>query len=150
VKIVVDTNIAFSGILNTDGKIGDLLMNSFQIFEFYSCQYLRQEIHKHQDKLLEISKLSSEELKESKFQIFNCIEFISEEQIEFVFWTKAAQLVRDVDMDDIAFVALNQYLEDARLWTGDKQLLEGLRAKGYKKCISTEELFELRRKIEEK
>lgn len=53
-------------------------------------------------------------------------------------------------MDDIAFVALNEYLEDARLWTGDKQLLEGLRAKGYKKCISTEELFELRRKIEEK
>ncbi len=27
-KVVVDTNIVFSAILNSDGKIGDLLLNS--------------------------------------------------------------------------------------------------------------------------
>ena len=43
-------------------------------------------------------------------------------------------------MDDLPFVALTSYLE-GMLWTGDVKLLNGLRAKGYQKCISTEELL---------
>ena len=31
-KFVVDTNIVFSAILNTQSKIGDLIMNSHGIF----------------------------------------------------------------------------------------------------------------------
>ena len=38
-KIVVDTNIIFSAILNTNGKIGDLLLNSDDVFQFYSPDY---------------------------------------------------------------------------------------------------------------
>ena len=34
-KIVVDTNIVFSAILNSDGHIGELLFNSEEQFEFY-------------------------------------------------------------------------------------------------------------------
>lgn len=34
VKIIVDANIVFSGILNSNGKIGDLLINSRKYFEF--------------------------------------------------------------------------------------------------------------------
>jgi len=37
VKFVVDTNIAFSAVLNTDGKIGDLIMNSHGVLEFHAC-----------------------------------------------------------------------------------------------------------------
>jgi len=33
-KIVVDANIIFSGILNSNGKIGDLLINSGKFFSF--------------------------------------------------------------------------------------------------------------------
>lgn len=33
-RIIVDANIIFSAILNTNGKIGDLLLNSHNIFEF--------------------------------------------------------------------------------------------------------------------
>ena len=53
-KIVVDTNIAFSAILNTETKIGDLLMNSEGLLEFHACQYLRLEIHKHRERLMDI------------------------------------------------------------------------------------------------
>ncbi|MCF8247313.1 MAG: hypothetical protein K9J37_19850 [Saprospiraceae bacterium] len=56
-------------------------------------------------------------------------------------------LVREVDIDDIAFVTLNNYL-DANLWTGDKLLLNHLRfQKGYSKCLTTAELFEIREKL---
>ncbi len=46
-KIVVDTNIIFSTLLNSNTKIGDLLFNSDKHFEFYSCSYMRFEIQKH-------------------------------------------------------------------------------------------------------
>jgi predicted nucleic acid-binding protein len=46
-KFVVDTNIVFSAVLNTQSKIGDLMMNSQGIFEFYACDTLRSELKKH-------------------------------------------------------------------------------------------------------
>lgn len=147
-KIIVDTNIVFSAILNTESKIGDLLMNSESIFEFSSVMYLKEEIKNHEEKLIAISGLTQNEIKQSTEQIFSCIKFISEEIIPFEVWQKAARLVRDVDMDDIAFVALSEY-EDFRLWTGDKELIAGLAAKGFTRCISTEEMIVLRRRLEE-
>ncbi len=45
-KIVVDTNIIFSALLNTNSTIGDLLFNSDKHFDFYSCSYMRYEIKK--------------------------------------------------------------------------------------------------------
>ena len=33
-NIIVDANIIFSGILNSNGKIGDLLINSDNFFSF--------------------------------------------------------------------------------------------------------------------
>ena len=46
-KIIIDTNIIFSCLLNSQGTIGDLIFNSEEIFEFYSNQYMRLEIYKH-------------------------------------------------------------------------------------------------------
>ena len=69
-KIVVDTNIAFSAILNTETKIGDLLMNSEGLLEFHACQYLRIEIHKHRERLIEISGLTEDEFEEAKNLVF--------------------------------------------------------------------------------
>jgi predicted nucleic acid-binding protein len=61
-KFVVDTNIVFSAVLNTDGKIGDLIMNSHGVLEFYSYDAFRSELKKHLPKLLERSKMSEEQL----------------------------------------------------------------------------------------
>ncbi len=61
-KLVVDTNIVFSAILNTESNIGDLFLNSDDVFIFYSSLYLRQEIENHKDKLIQTSKLSELQL----------------------------------------------------------------------------------------
>jgi predicted nucleic acid-binding protein len=45
-----------------------------------------------------------------------------------------------IDLDDTIFVAMGEFL-DAKLWTGDKQLLQGLSEKDYNKVITTEELY---------
>ena len=100
-KFVVDTNIAFSAVLNTEGKIGDLIMNSNGALEFHACDTLRLELKKHRSKLLEVSQLSEEQLDQSIYQITNCLTFTNEALVPFEYWMKASNLVRDIDMDDI-------------------------------------------------
>ena len=61
-KIIVDTNIIFSTLLNSNGTVGNLLFNSDRHFEFFSCSYMRYEIQKHWVKLKKISKLTDKQL----------------------------------------------------------------------------------------
>jgi len=143
VKVIVDTNIIFSGLLNTSGTIGDLIFNSENVFDFYSCNYMRFEIEKHWDKLKQISKLSDKELKESLFRLFTKIHFINEEQIIEKIWLKAENLTTNIYIDDTDFVALTDYLKGV-LWTGDKELYNGLINKGFKKVVRTQELLLIR------
>jgi len=147
VKFVIDTNIAFSAVLNTESKIGDLIMNSHGILEFHACDTLRSELKKHRPKLLELSQTSEEQLNQSEYQITNCLEFTNEALIPFEFWIKGANLVRDIDMDDIAFVTLAEFL-GIKLWTGDRELMKGLAKKGYTNFITTDELYKLRTLLE--
>lgn len=142
-KIILDTTIIFSGLLNTSRTIGDLIFDSETIFEFYSCDYMRFEIEKHWEKLKSISKLTDKELQESLFRLFTKIHFINEEQISEKIWLKAEKLTTDIDIDDTDFVALTEYLNGI-LWTGDKELYNGLKNKGFTKVINTQELLKIR------
>lgn len=81
-KIIVDTNIVFSAILNTQSIIGDLVLNSHKIFQFWSCHFLLGEMDKHWNKLKRISKLADEDLLESQRLIYKNIIFIDEVQIQ--------------------------------------------------------------------
>lgn len=142
-KIVVDTNIIFSSLLNSDGIIGDLIFNSSKHFEFYSCSYMRFEIQKHWEKLKKISKLSNEQLEVSYAQILTKIKFINEEIIPVSIWLSSEKMTKDIDIDDTDFVALTRFLK-ANLWTGDKVLCSGLKEIGFKKVLNTSDLLELR------
>jgi predicted nucleic acid-binding protein len=104
---------------------------------------MRLEIEKHWDKLKKISKLTDKELQESLFRLFTKIHFINEEQILEKIWVKAETLAEDIDIDDTDFIALTYYLKGV-LWTGDKDLYSGLKKKGFKKVISTQELLRKR------
>lgn len=142
-KIVVDANIVFSGILNTKGKIGDLLINSRGLIDLIAPDFLRNEIRKHYAKLVKISKLSIEQIIESEFQICKGIEFISEEQIIKTNWEIAFNLVKDVDEKDIHYVAFSKQF-NRKIWSGDKQLIRGLKKKEFDGFISTEDLYIIR------
>lgn len=142
-KIVVDTNIIFSTLLNSDGVIGDLIFNSSKHFEFYSCSYMRYEIQKHWEKLKKISNLSDEQLEVSYAQILTKIKFINEEIIPVEIWLSSEKITKNIDIDDTDFVALTRFLK-ATLWTGDKVLYNGLNEISFKKVLNTAELLELR------
>lgn len=145
--IIVDTNIVFSAMLNTKSIIGDLILNSNRVFQFWSCHYLLAEIDQHWGKLERISKLTYSELLESQRLIYKNINFIDEGQIPKSFRLKAYDLVKDIDVNDVVFVALNEF-QKSIFWTGDKALINGLRQKRYDRILSTDEMIKLRKELE--
>jgi predicted nucleic acid-binding protein len=145
-KIVVDTNIIFSALLNSNGTIGDVIFNCNQYFEFYSCSYMRFEIKNHWQKLKKISKLTEEELEVSYALILSKINFINEDIIPIHLWQNAEIVVKNIDVDDIDFVALTTFL-NATLWTGDKTLYKGLKAINFEKVMKTDELLSIRNNL---
>jgi predicted nucleic acid-binding protein len=56
-KIVVDTNIVFSALLNSNSRIGRLLLDTRNHFEFYSCKYLQKELFRCLPKIRKYSRL---------------------------------------------------------------------------------------------
>ncbi len=141
-KIIVDTNIVFSAILNVNSRIGRLLIQAPPSIAFYSCDFLVYEIRKHKDKLLKITKLSKNELWELQQLVTQKIHFINDDLLNDDLLDYAENLLQDIDIDDAPFVTLAMQLE-GKLWTGDKKLSEGLAKKGFQNLISTEKLLEL-------
>ena len=148
-RIIVDANIVFSGILKSDGKIGDLLINSGGILKFISPDFLRIEIQRHHNKLIKISKLSLDQVLESEFQVCKSINFISDEQVSSVNWDFASNLVFVIDIKDMIYIAFSKQFR-AKIWSGDKSLIKGLENKGFTNFISTNELWDVRQSKYEK
>jgi predicted nucleic acid-binding protein len=141
VKIIVDTNIVFSGVLNTESNIGRILIDSKNYFEFYSINFLKTELFKHRRKLLNLTAVSEEELDELINLITNKIYFIDEEIISPNQIQEASELIYNTDPSDIPFLALTMYLK-GKLWTGDKVLIKALRKNGFNDLLNTKEVFE--------
>ena len=141
-RIIVDTNVVFSALLNSNSRIGRLLLDSRDKFRFYSCKYLQKEIHRHRDKILHYSRLNSDDLSELIALVESRIFFLEEELLPAAVIAAAKEWVKDIDFDDFAFVAIANHF-DAWLWTGDKKLSTGLRQKGYSRVISTADLWDM-------
>ncbi|UOB16945.1 PIN domain-containing protein [Abyssalbus ytuae] len=144
--IVVDTNIIFSGILSPNGTISDILLNSTDTFDFYAPTFILEELEKHHQKLMKISKLSENDLNFLKRIILKRIELIDIESIRPETWEKALYLAKDIDEFDTPFIALCLEL-DSPLWSGDKKLLNGLKRKGIDWGLDTNIMLTIRNDI---
>ncbi|MDT3739726.1 MAG: PIN domain-containing protein [Candidatus Kapabacteria bacterium] len=140
-KVVVDTNIVFSAILNSNSNIGNILLNSSNKIEFYSVNFLKSEINKHIDKISKITKRNFEEINEITVMIYPFITFISEELIPKQYLKQADKLTKDIDFDDVLFIALSLYFE-CPVWTGDKALINKLNKKGFNNFVNIQMLNE--------
>lgn len=141
-KIVVDTNIVFSAVLNTNSKIGRILTEGSVIFDIYSIHQLNEEIITHNNKIISLTKYSDEHLYETLELLTENITFIEIEKLSDNSVKRAYDLVQNVDINDLLFVALAIEL-DSKLWTGDKKLVNGLKNKDFNSFISTQELYQL-------
>ena len=139
-RAVVDTNIAFSAILNSNSKLSKIILQPKSKLNLYSTVQLEYELAEHWNKLKKISKYSDIDLHKAVALITSKIKFINVELIPKNIFIKAEKLTSDIDIDDTEFVALTEHIR-GKLWTGDKELLKGLKRKKWDKLITTEELY---------
>ena len=105
-KIIIDTNILFSALLNTDSRIGQILINGKRYYNFYAPEYIREEIIEHKDKIKTIAKLSDDDFIELYELILRNITILNHTLIPTNIYKKAENLCETIDMDDTIFVAV--------------------------------------------
>lgn len=145
----MDSNIVYSAILNTHSLIGKLLIEDSDYFDYYSSYLLIDEINHHRNKILAKTGFTSQQFEEIISIIYDKIIFVENSLLSEDVLDNALMLTKDVDKDDALFVALSLLL-NAKLWTGDKKLIKGLKAKNFNNAISTQELFEKYLELEKK
>ncbi len=131
--VVVDTNIIFSALLKSDSSFMETLLTTQH--KFHISELLIIEIFKHKEKLVEYSELAEAEIIKFYYLFLSRIHIFKEELISVGNWRTAFELCKDVDEADTPFVALTLEI-DGLLWTNDKILKDGLRAKGFDKFFT--------------
>ena len=142
-RIVLDTNVVFSALLNTNGKLSRIILQPKSGLNFYTTNFLYDELKEHKRKLIKISGYTELQFERAFGIITNKIRVINFELIPQRDYLKAFDLVSDIDIDDIEFVALTEHVK-GHLWTSDKILRKGLLSKKWERLISTEELYRLK------
>jgi predicted nucleic acid-binding protein len=99
------------------------------------------EIEEDKGKIKKVAGYTDQDLNRAIVLITSRIRFINASLIPKEVYLKAEALTLKIDIDDTEFVALAEHAK-AKLWSGDKALVKGLRKK-WDKFITTEELYNL-------
>lgn len=132
-KIIVDSNIIFSSLLNQHSSISDMLFR--KEFDFVMPKYAYIELFKYKEKIIRFSGHNEEEILEILYKLLKNINIFDENMIAPKTLKKAYRLVKDIDEKDIIYIALTIEM-DGLLWTGDKKLIKGLQKKGFNKICA--------------
>ena len=124
-RVVIDTNIVFSAILNTNSLIAHIILHPKSRIHFYSTDLLLIEIQDHKNKLKLLSGFSDADLTKTISIVTNKIRFINAELIPLNILISTQKNLKDIDIDDTEFVALTSH-PHGKLWSGDKVLQKGL------------------------
>ena len=141
-RIVVDTNIVFSAILNTQGKLSRIILQPKSKLNLYTTNFLYHELNKHKKKLISISKYSESDFQRAFELITQKIKVINFDLIPKRHYEFAHEITSNIDEDDTEFVALTEHIK-GKLWTSDNILIKGLSKKNWNKIITTKELYQL-------
>lgn len=139
---IVDTNVLFSAMISPNNDIARFILSKAEYgITFYAPKYLLGEINRHKKRIKEIAGINEEEFQVVSNKIYQEIIFVEDTIIPFEEWVNALRIVRDIDPDDAAFVALNNLMNET-FWTGDIKLYNGLIEKGYNRVVTFKQLRE--------
>lgn len=139
-KVIVDTNIVFSAILSSRGKIGELLLNKPAEIQYFSPKFLLEELTIHTQKILDLTGLSEIEYQQVKTYVIQHITFVDNTEVSITNWHRSFYLLEGADEKDIPFLALALEV-DGYLWTGDKKLVKALQLRHFDNIITTDMIY---------
>ncbi|MEZ4987734.1 MAG: PIN domain-containing protein [Saprospiraceae bacterium] len=109
---IVDTNLLYSAILKPNNKIAKFILDSSTYgVRLIAPKYLESEIARYKVEIQKSGGYSDADFEVVKSQLFKSIIFIDDSVIPFEQWINAMRIVRDIDPDDVNFIALNNFLD---------------------------------------
>ena len=134
-KIILDSNILFSALIK-DSKTRRIILEyeGFYLFP----QYILEEMEYHIEELLRKSGLSKQEFNTLLAIILKKVTIVPNKSM-LPFRSKALEIVKDIDKDDVLFVACALTYPDSIIWSNDKKLK---RQKAVR-VLDTEEILKL-------
>ncbi len=129
-KIVADTNILFSILIKPLGKTNELFNSLLIKNTIFIAERTLAELLNHHNKILKLTTILEDEVLILKKALIERTQIILGKDLSNESIISAKDLVKDIDIDDTAFVATAIFLK-AILWSGDKPLKTGLLTKGY-------------------
>ena len=138
--VIVDSNIFFASLIAPNGEIATILKD--KNMQFLAPDYIIEEVKDHIDiiqKKRKKNKTKRQILVDLDLLLKN-ITIIPLEELSNKNIQKAFSIVKDVDEDDYAFIAMHlQYKH--KIWSRDEELINGLTERGYGHFfISTDEV----------
>ena len=134
-NIVIDSNVLFSAMIK-DSITRRIILEYDGIFLFPS--FIFQEMEKHKEELLIKSGMDIKDFNEILGIILKKVIIIPEEVL-FQYRDEALEIIRDIDLDDVLFIACALAYNDSIIWSDDKKLKEQTKIK----IINTNEFIEL-------
>ena len=128
-RVVIDANRIFSELIAANYRLRRLFVAEPDT-EFVCPKYVLVELYKHKERIMAASGLEEAELLALLHSLLEQIRFYDEDAISIGSWAEAWRLCRDVDENDVAYVALTLEL-NGDLWTSDRKLEAGLRRNGF-------------------
>jgi predicted nucleic acid-binding protein len=108
--------------------------------KFFAPEFTFIEIENVFDAIKKKSILPEKDLKIWFSSLKSRIQLINEYKIPKRYVKLAIEIVKDVDEDDVFFIALHLFLKH-KIWTLDKKLIKGVSSKGYPIFINTKEIL---------
>ena len=116
--IIIDANILFSALIK-DSKTREIILKVDEFFIFPSYVFI--EMQKHKEEILRKSKMSEKDFNELLHLILNKILIVPNEVL-IPHKKEAFDIVKDIDPDDVLFVACALAYSGSAIWSNDKHL----------------------------
>ena len=147
--IIADSNIFISALLAPKGGIATILAERKRL-QFVVPDYLIEEVNEHIPNLVkrletksnQFSKKIRQKLLADFKKLLEGVKIVDvDNEVKKENAAKALEIVNDVDVNDLPFIALHLEIKH-KIWTSDDRLKEGLTKKGYAHFfISTKEVI---------
>ena len=125
--VITDSNIIISALIKPSGAIAKIFKSKSQI-QFFAPDFFLDIIEENSPLAAKKNGIKIEiDFLKSK------IKFVPIDKIPKKYILEAFEIVKDIDVDDTFFVALNCY-KHWKIWTCDAALLKGLKSKGLFDC----------------
>ncbi len=133
--VVLDTNILFSALIR-DSTTRKLILEYDGTFLF--PEYIFEEAEKHKDEIFKKSGMDAEDFNELLAIILRKVNIVPSEVLE-PYRREAYEIVKDIDVNDVLFVACALAYKESIIWSNDSSLKKQSRIK----VINTSEAMKL-------